>query len=79
MSKRLEIRGGPSEHYLMAWPDPRDPDDLEWRLRWGSNPTGYDCHEAAAYIQAYRALIDLPQKVRNARIEQIKRAMEATQ
>jgi hypothetical protein len=64
----------------MAWPDPRDPDDIEWRLAHATQERfGGDwklAREAAAYIGAYKALIDLPQKTRNARIEQIKRAME---
>jgi len=76
MAKRLEIRGGPSQHDLMAWPDPRDPEDLEWRLRRLSDPNAHDCREAAAYIEAYRALIGLPQKARNNRIEQMKQQMK---
>lgn len=77
MAKRLEIRGGPGEHDLMAWPDPRDPEDLAWRLRYQQTMhTVHDCHEAAAYIEAYRALISLPQKVRNNRIEQMKAQMK---
>lgn len=67
----------------MTWPDPRDPDGLEWTLVYGY-PNLWDegrrqLREAASYIAAYRALIDLPQKVRNARIEQIKQAMRLTE
>ena len=80
VADRLQIRGGPHRSDLMAWPDPRDPDDIEWSLTYGYSGIWDEgrrqLREAASYIAAYRALIDLPQKTRNARIEQIKRAMK---
>lgn len=64
----------------MVWPDPVDPDDVEWSLRY-SQTLGFevprkDALKAASYINAYRALIAMPQRLRNKRIEQIKRASE---
>ena len=79
-SSWLEIRGGPTVNDLMRWPDPSDPNEVEWRLRHGryifnAEPREGDVLTAASYMNAYRALIDMPQKTRNARIEQIKTAM----
>ncbi len=53
----------------MTWPNPES--DIEWHLRYG------DVEEyrfrAASYVAAYNALINMPQKLRNKRIEQIKK------
>ena len=76
----LRIRGGPSEHDIMTWPNPDDPSEVEWRLRYtrylGGEVATSDLMVAASYMNAYRALIGLPQRARNARIEQIKSAMK---
>lgn len=65
-----------------SWPDPRDPLGVEWRLRhlrttFNAEVSTSDLMVAASYMDAYRALIALPQRARNQRIEQIKRAMRA--
>ena len=43
------------------WPNPTDPSDLEWTLRYGM-PTQEDLYLAASYIAAYRTLFDKTQK-----------------
>lgn len=73
----LEVRGGPHRSDLMTWPNPADPDDVAWRLLHNATIARQDVVIAASFIQAYAALIDLPQKARNQRIEQIKQAMRA--
>lgn len=78
----LEVRGGPTPNDLGHWPDPRDPLEVEWRLRhkrttFGGEVATSDLMVAATYMDAYRALIALPQRRRNQVIEQMKRAMEA--
>lgn len=83
MSYRLEIRGGPSRHDLSSWPDPRDPLGVEWRLRhkratFGGEISTSDLMVSASYMDAYRALIALPQRRRNQLIEQMKQAMRNT-
>lgn len=79
----LEVRGGPYAGDLMRWPNPADPGEVEWKLRhlgmFGQQPSSSDLVMAASFMSAYRALIALPQKARNQRIEQIKSAMHATE
>lgn len=55
----------------MTWPHPADPDEIQWRLRYGT-PTRSDLLVAASFIEAYGALIDMPQGLRNRRIGQIR-------
>jgi hypothetical protein len=57
----------------MCWPNPGDPHEVEWRLRYGTLMRE-DLLYAASVIHAYAHLFDLPQKARNKRIEQIKEA-----
>lgn len=59
----------------LVWPHPYDPDELQWRLRNGE-PTKADLLVAASYVAIYTHIFDLPQKVRNKRIEQIKKVSE---
>lgn len=59
---------------MMNWPaDNSEMGVLEWTLRY-SKPTTQDLLVAASVVAAYRNLIDLPQKRRNKRCSQIKRA-----
>lgn len=74
----LRIRGGPGQYDLMTWPNPDDPTDTEWRLRYAGmlnlDITSRDRMVAASAMHAYRALIELPQRERNQRISQIRAA-----
>lgn len=58
----------------MAWPNPDDPYEIEWRLRYGE-PTKADRLVAASYIAAYRQLIQDSQRVRSDKIRQIRAAL----
>jgi hypothetical protein len=58
---------------IMAWPNPADPGEVEWRLRYGT-PTREDLLWAASTIAAYRHLVDMPQRMRNRRVGQIREA-----
>lgn len=57
----------------MTWPNPDDPIGVEWRLRNGT-PTQQDLHLAAEMIAAYKYLVCAPQRMRNARVAEIRRA-----
>lgn len=74
----LELSGSNNPNDIMRWPDPADPEEVEWRLHHHSYPILEDRRRdervAASYMNAYRALIAMPQRLRNQRIEQIKRA-----
>ncbi len=74
----LRIRGGPGPHDVMTWPNPNDPSEVEWRLRFsrmlGLEVTSSDRMVAASFMHAYRALVEMPQRERNARISQIRTA-----
>lgn len=53
MSVRLRLSGG------RVFPDPSDPREVQWRLRYGE-PTRDDLMEAAAFMAAYQALCYQP-------------------
>lgn len=59
----------------MTWPNPNDPAEVQWRLRYGT-PCKHDLLAAASFMHAYTHLIDLPQRERNERVAQIRRAFE---
>lgn len=57
----------------MTWPNPADPDGVEWRLRHGVQPpTRQDVLTAASFMHAYAHLIHLPRREREERIRQIR-------
>lgn len=58
----------------MAWPNPNDPNGIEWQLRYGDARSVRLV--AAGYVSAYKQLIELPQRTRNERCSQIKKAMD---
>jgi hypothetical protein len=55
----------------MAWPNPEDPQQVEWTLRYG-NPTREDLNVAASYIAAYKQLVFDAQRVRNRKVSGIR-------
>lgn len=62
-----------------SWPTPGDHPDggLEWRLRYGSEAQLVkDRFSAASVVEAYRALIMLPQRERNAVIRDLRSAIK---
>lgn len=70
----------------MTWPTPMDHPDggLSWRLRYASpEQLIKDRYHAASVVEAYRELIALPEKRRNAVIRQLRKAirlpLEATE
>lgn len=65
-----------------VWPTPMDHPDggLEWRLRYAADEhLAKDRYTAASIVSAYRQLISLPQKERNAVIRDIRAAIKQTQ
>lgn len=60
----------------MVWPDPRDPTEVQWRLRYG-DPTRRDHVRAASVLSAYAHLISMPRRLRDKRIRQLRAAMAA--
>lgn len=70
-SSRLRFDG-------MTWPNPADPDEVQWRLRYGPQPPSReDLLTAASFMHAYAHLIDLPQRERNERVRQIRQQVLA--
>lgn len=55
----------------MTWPNPADPAEVQWRLRYGQ-PSKVDLLVAASFMHAYAHLIALPQRERNERVRQIR-------
>ena len=65
-----------------TWPTPMDHPDssLEWRLRYApDNQLPNDRLLAASVVSAYRQLIMLPQKERNAVIRELRIAIQNSQ
>lgn len=60
----------------MVWPDPRDPTEVQWRLRYG-DLTRQDRVRAASVLSAYAHLISMPRRLRDKRIRQLRAAMAA--
>lgn len=57
----------------MNWPHPDDVNGVEHALRY-DDPTRSERLEAAAYIAAYRRLVEMPGRLRNQRVQEIRRA-----
>lgn len=62
----------------MTWPNPQDPDDVQWRLRYGE-PTRADLLAAASVMAAYAHLVSMPRRERESRIAGIRRACREVQ
>lgn len=58
----------------MAWPNPLDPNEVQWRLRYGE-PTLMDRMFAASVMNAYHQLVTDPQRIRNAKVRGIRETM----
>lgn len=61
-----------------TWPDPTDPNEVEWRLRHG-HATRADTMVAASGLAAYRELVMATQARRNDVIRQIRAALSRAQ
>jgi hypothetical protein len=60
----------------MCWPNPDDPNETQWRLRYGT-PTRADLLFAAHVMCAYGQLVEDSQQVRNAKVAGLRRTKEA--
>lgn len=58
----------------MTWPNPIDPLDVEWSLRY-STPTPAQLRVAASMIAAYKQLVEDSKMRRDAKIAGIRRAL----
>jgi hypothetical protein len=56
----------------MAWPNPRDPLEIEWKLRYGQ-PSREDLLAAASFVAAYKSLVGHSQQRRNAIVAALSR------
>ena len=55
----------------MSWPNPNDPAEVEWTLRYGT-PTRAQLLVAASFIGAYKQLVDDSQRIRNQKISRLR-------
>ena len=58
-----------------TFPDPADPNEVQWRLRYGT-PTREDMMAAASVMSAYAALVYMPGRVRDGVIRDLRKASE---
>lgn len=58
----------------MTWPNPSDPRDVEWSLRYG-NPSRHQMLVAASFIAAYRQLVEDSATRRNSKIAGLRRML----
>lgn len=61
----------------MTWPNPTDPNETAHQLVYGQ-PSKADLMFAASVMNAYRHMIDLPQRERNQRVSQIRASVTAS-
>lgn len=54
-----------------TWPNPLDPSEIEWKLRYGT-PTRAELLQAASFLSAYKHLFTTTQKDAMYRIKRIK-------
>ena len=59
----------------MTWPNPDDPGEVEYALRYGSLKRSHEL-VAASFIAAYRQLVNLPRRERDERVAAIRAAQE---
>lgn len=60
----------------MVWPDPRDPRELEWRLRYAPDSiTRADQLALASIVHAYGYLVYLDARTRQKRVMQVREAV----
>lgn len=76
-AERLTEGGLTNSSYLrfdgMTWPNPVDPNGVQWRLRYGT-PSKSDLLVAASFMHAYSHLIELPRREREQRISALRAA-----
>ena len=58
----------------MTWPDPTDPKEVAWRLRYGQELTQQDRYYAALVIEAYYQIFVDGTKVRNKKMTALRKA-----
>lgn len=69
----VEVGGRTHLHFDgMAWPNPTDPTEVQWRLRYGK-PTRSDLLLAASHMSAYTQLVYDPQRIRNEKIASLRK------
>jgi len=62
----------------MSWPNPTDPLDVEWSMRYG-NPSREQMLVAASFVAAYRHLVEDSAVRRNEKITALRTAIAAEQ
>lgn len=60
----------------MTAPNPDDPTEIEWRLRYGKL-TQRDRYLAASFISVYKQLVNDTQKRRNEKVSGLRKARDA--
>lgn len=60
-----------------GWPDPTDPNEVEWRIRNLPSERADAALTAASYMTAYREIINLTCREREAVVRKIKAALKA--
>jgi hypothetical protein len=75
-SARLRINGPGGPEDWMSWPNPDDPGEVGWRIRYG-RPDHADLMFASDVLGAYAHLFGMPAKTRDARFRQVKAARDS--
>jgi len=60
----------------MTWPNPSDPNEVEYRMIHGGEITKGDLLVAASFMSAFRQLVRLDARTRQKRVMQIRAAEE---
>lgn len=62
----------------MTWPNPADPLEVEWSLRYGA-PSREQMLVAASVVAAYRQLVEDPQRIRSGKVATLRQALAAAE
>jgi hypothetical protein len=74
------MSGDPNSYLLfdgMCWPNPQDPSEVEWKLRYARTTlTPAEALIAASVMNAYRHLVELDSRTRQQRVMSIRKAAD---
>lgn len=64
----------------VCWPNPHDPNEIEWKLRYAPDSlTRADMMVAASVMSAYRHVINLDSRTRQLRVMQLRKVAKPSE
>ena len=77
---RSHVRFATEDGSIVCWPNPHDPNEIEWKLRYAPDSrTRADMMVAASVMDAYRNIINLDSRTRQLRVMQLRKASKPSE